>query len=416
MMTRVRRIAWSAALGVLMVGEVAAQEYDPGRLYGRVTTMDGGVYEGFIRWDKNEGHWTDVVDASKRLPSRFFREAAALSGRTYRESDEVRILGFRVSSSSDNWPSSATSTIRLGHVAKLHVLDDEFALVTLRSGEEHELKRSSTDLGSGNRGIFVQPALGASTELKWNDIDFVEFIPAPESASPYGVRLYGTLTTKAGTDFTGWITWDMDEIFGGDVLDGQDGSRDLDVAMGDVAKIERESSSRARVVFKTGDEVVLRGTNDVNSGNRGIAVGDPGLGQVRLDWSDFGSVTFSDPPEAMAYKAFQNQWRLQGTVHSSDGETLTGVIRWDNDEEWSWEMLDGDSGGIEFDVEFAMIASIQRASARSALVTLADGREFEMRNSNDVNEDNKGIFVRTAEGDLAMVRWDDFERVDFTRP
>ncbi len=63
-----------------------------------------------------------------------------------------------------------------------------------------------------------------------------------------------------------------------------------------------------------------------------------------------------------------------------------------------------------------MIASIQRATSRSSLVTLADGREFEMRNSNDVNEDNKGIFVRTVEGDLAMVRWADFERVDFTRP
>ncbi len=416
MKTGVRRIAWSAALGALMIGEAVAQDYDPGRLYGRVTTMDGGVYEGFIRWDKNEGHWTDVVDASKRLPRRFFREAAALSGGTYRESDEVRILGFRVASSGDNWPSSATSTIRMGHVAKIYVLDDEFALLTLRSGEEHELRRSSTDLGSGNRGIIVRPVSGASMELRWNDIDFVEFMPAPETASPFGARLYGTLTTSAGADFTGWITWDMDEIFGDDVLDGKDGSRDLDIAMADVAKIERESSSRARVVFKSGDEVVLRGTNDVNSGNRGIAVGDPGLGQVRLDWDDFASVTFSDPPKAMDYQAFENQWRLQGTVRTRDGETLTGVIRWDNDEEWSWEMLDGDSRGLEFDVEFGLIASIQRATSRSSLVTLADGREFEMRNSNDVNEDNKGIFVRTVEGDLAMVRWADFERVDFTRP
>ena len=35
------------------------------RLYGRAWTVDGRELEGFIRWDRNEGSWTDVLDADK---------------------------------------------------------------------------------------------------------------------------------------------------------------------------------------------------------------------------------------------------------------------------------------------------------------------------------------------------------------
>src|SRR5688572_6902376 len=36
-----------------------------GRLYGRVITRNGTEYTGFIRWDRNEGSWTDLLDADK---------------------------------------------------------------------------------------------------------------------------------------------------------------------------------------------------------------------------------------------------------------------------------------------------------------------------------------------------------------
>ena len=40
------------------------------RLYGRVVTSDGQEYEGYLRWDRNEGSWADLLDAKKRVPSR----------------------------------------------------------------------------------------------------------------------------------------------------------------------------------------------------------------------------------------------------------------------------------------------------------------------------------------------------------
>ncbi|MFQ5704375.1 MAG: hypothetical protein ACE5HT_10160 [Gemmatimonadales bacterium] len=47
----------------------APQSEAPDRLFGRITTTDGQVLEGFIRWDKNEGSVLDLLDASKRIPS-----------------------------------------------------------------------------------------------------------------------------------------------------------------------------------------------------------------------------------------------------------------------------------------------------------------------------------------------------------
>ena len=65
--------------------------------------------------------------------------------------------------------------------------------------------------------------------------------------------------------------------------------------------------------------------------------------------------------------------RLYGRVVTMDGEEFEGFIRW---------------GG-------------------------KDGREFVMRDSNDVNDENKGIFIELDDGEMVMLEWDEFERVEF---
>ena len=64
-------------------------------------------------------------------------------------------------------------------------------------------------------------------------------------------------------------------------------------------------------------------------------------------------------------------------------------------------------------MEFGLIASIERASDSSARVTLLDGRQLVLRGSNDVNDQNKGIFVRLDDGKTVMLDWDEFDRVEF---
>ena len=74
-----------------------------------------------------------------------------------------------------------------------------------------------------------------------------------------------------------------------------------------------------------------------------------------------------------------------GTVVTAEGEEIEGRIRWDADEEWSRELLDGRSQGVAFSIEFA---NVERDESRGAHVTLLDGRSFHLTRGNDVDEDN----------------------------
>ncbi len=411
----VRSVAALSILTIVPLLPTSAQDSDAARLYGRVTTMDGDVLEGFLRWDQNEGHWTDVIDASKRIPSRYHREAASLRGDDSPDGRRsVRVLGFRFDLNGNSTRQTASSVIRFGHIQALQVLDGRHALITLKSGEEQEFRSSSTDLGRSSRGIMLRRRSGEELELDWDDIDFIDFLAAPEGVpSPFGRRMYGTVETVDGIEYTGWVAWDRDEIFENDKLDGDEGRTRRSIAFSDIVAIERASASSSTVTLRDGEEVRLRGTNDVNSGNRGITVSDPGLGRVRIQWHELDNVRFFEPSR-VDHRAFDGGRLLVGTVTTQDGDEFTGEIRWDNDEMWTWEALDGESNGIELDVELGLIQSIERKTMRSVAITLRDGRSFDMRGSNDVNDRNKGIFVRTDEDELVLVEWEDFAAVVFT--
>jgi hypothetical protein len=393
----------------------AAQEYDPGRLYGRIRTTGGDVHEGFLRWDQNEGHWTDALDASKRIPSRYRREVRDLRATQAERPRGVTILGFRLPWNDDETPTSATAMIRLGHVRSIQVLDEGYALVTLKSGQEQEFRASTTDFGRSGRGIFIGTGPAEELQFDWDEVDRVDLIEAPGGLeSSFGHRLYGTVQTADGFEFTGWIAWDRDEIFETDLLDGDEDGQRRSIAFEDIQSIERMSQRSSRVTQTNGGILELSGTNDVNDGNRGITVSDAGLGRARIQWHEFAIVRFFEPPQMLPYDAFDGGHLLFGTVTREDGSQVTGEIRWDNDEAWSWEVLDGEWEGIEVDVELGLIEVIRRKTMRSAEITLRDGRAFDMRGSNDVNQENKGIVVRTADGAVVLVEWDEFAQVVFS--
>jgi hypothetical protein len=299
----------------------------------------------------------------------------------------------------------------------MEVVDDERVLLELKSGQEIELYNGSTDIGTGIREIVIEDKSEGELELTWDDIDRIEFVSSETNEqSNLGDRLFGTLTTRRGDEFTGYICWDVDEIFSGDILDGEEKNRDRNVRFGTIAAIERYSSKGATIKLKSGDDMVLRGTNDVNSGNRGIIVSDKDFGQVRVGWDEFERLEFSDPDYVLSYDKFDGGRPLQGTVYTEDGDKYNGTIRWDNDEEHSWELLDGEYRGMEFDIEFGLIKQIEKKSFRASIITVWSGREFTLRGSNDVDEDNKGIFITLDNGEEVSIDWDEFERVEFAKP
>ena len=306
------------------------------RLYGRVYTSGGNVYEGYVRWDRNEGSWVDVLDGSKELPGENLRQAQELDDRYDRDrrrSRGIRFLGIRISWDEDEDEiTSATSGIRFGHVRTLEALDSRSAVLVLKPGAEVEFSGRSTDIGRLLRALTIEDAEAGEIELKWRDIESIDFMEAPSDLpDSRASHLYGTMQTYSGLEFTGYVAWDADEILGPDVLDGEEDGRPRKIPFDRIVSIERAGSSAARVVLENGEALTLRGTNDVDDGNRGIAISDPALGQVTVDWGDFESVTFHTVSgSAGAYADFDGGQRLYGVVETERGREVEGFIRWDD--------------------------------------------------------------------------------------
>jgi len=398
--------------------EALTQEVD--RIWGRVETQAGRVYEGYIRWDRNEGSWVDLLSGSKESSREVEELWKELGGDDGRQERVIEFLDIRISWDDHDFPGTVDSGVRFGHVRRLVVLDDQTAELELKSGECIRLEGGSTDLGDDMRELLVEDPEEGTVRLEWRDLDEIRFGPAPAAASPHGTRLHGTVEDRWGNRYTGYISWDLDEILTTDILDGEERGRDREIPFERIAGIEKDLG-RARVFLTDGTEMVLSNSNDVDDGHRGVQISDPGLGMVEVEWDEFSFVRFHGPDAHVGYDSFDGGKRLRGTVVDRDGEEFTGWILWDADEAYTWEILDGEDRDIVYDVEFGNIATIERDSSRGAIVTLRDGRVLEMEGSNDVNDENKGIFIQVDEeaGDRlsgwVRVSWDDFREIRFLR-
>lgn len=406
------RMTLLLTLAVMFVaGSLLAGDSD-GRIYGKITTTDGDVFEGLIRWDKNEASWMDILNGNKDIPKS--RRRKSKSRRRDRETS-IEIFGIKIGQGSHswNWSSSAQSGIRFGHIKSLEVVNDDAVLLILKSGHEVEFENGSTDIGTSIREIIIEDEDEGEIELVWDDLESIEFMAAgSDIESNFGDRLYGTLITRRGDEYTGLVCWDVDELFPTDILNGEDKRRDRKIKFGKIASIERYSSSAATITLTNGDELVLRGSNDVDDDNRGITIADPGFGQVIVEWDEFDRIDFFEAPRQVGYDDFDGGRKIRGTVYTEDGEEFTGDIRWDDDEEYTWEILDGEYRDVEFDVEFGLIAKIEKRSHRSSIITTTDGRTFRLRGSNDVDGDNRGIFIDSDDEEIE-VDWEDFDYVEF---
>jgi len=375
------------------------------RICGVIHTRDGDTFEGAIRWDKNEAFWDDILDATKE------REGRHREGR--RRERHIEIFGIRITWDEDREESQASCGIRFGHIRSLERRSRNRALLHLKSGDRITLYGGGTDLGSGIREIVIDDPKEGEVSMDWNDLDEIEFKECEKAGKEE--RLYGQVETRNGETFKGFICWDIDEVFCSDILDGEERGTKRKVPFDKIKAIERRSRNSAWIYLKNGDQMKLSGTNDVNSGNRGIVVKDPYFGRVTIEWEDFDRCDFLKGGEEHLknYDEFDGGHPLYGTVYDEDGESYEGYIRWDDDETESWELLDGEYRGVEVDVEFVQIESIERKSSRAAKVTLKNGNSFKLKDSNDVNDENKGIFVTTKEGKEIELDWYDFEKVVF---
>lgn len=396
-------------LALLISTSASAQQ---GFIYGKLTTIDGDVYTGQIRWGKEEAYWTDLFNGTKdgndnyRYLSREDKDALR---------DKIRDKN-RWGNMWTNWGSSRYEyetthefQARFGDISKIEITRRSEIRMTLRNGDEIYVGDGSNDFGTEVR--IMDEELG-ETSFRWSRIESVEFMNTPANLkAKMGEPLYGTVQYYGG-ELTGVIQWDHDERLSTDVLDGDSRDGDIKIEFGNLASIEKDGSG-STVETKSGRKMYLRGSNDVNSSNRGIIV-TTDFGRVDIPWREFRKVTFSDAPSNIKkYSDFAGMKKLSGTVTTTKGETLSGEIIYDLDEALNFEMLQGKDDGVEYIIPFESVKSIAPKNWDYSTVVLKNGTELTLGDSRDVSEDNDGVLVFSGSGDPKFILWEDIKIITF---
>lgn len=392
---------------------------DSGFIYGKITTEDGDVYEGPLRWGKEEVYWTDMFNASKEenknLDYLSRRELESLEDRQRDHNGNysngvIKIMNVAWSIGGDDYDFVHEFSCEFGNIKSLRMSGRSGADLELQNGDFIELKGSGyNDMGAKIRVLDRDLGLVA---VSWDRIDKVEFLSTPSNLEEkFGEPLYGTVESDLGT-FTGYIQWDHDERVDTDVLDGDTRDGDVSIAFRKIASIEREGFSRSIVELKSGRELELRGSNDVNDSNKGIIVTVEGFGRVDMDWEDFDRVTFTDPPgSGPSFNSFANPKKLMGTVQVDNGDVHQGEIVYDLDEEYTFEVLNGEDDDAKFIIPFRNIESIEPRSSDRATITLTNGNNVVLEDAQDVSERNQGVLIKTS-SDRIYIPWDRIEKIN----
>jgi hypothetical protein len=379
-----------------------------GFIYGTVDTRTGKSYTGVLRWSDEEAFWDDIFHSAKvELPYREYAEEPQEDPDTTWWERMVQKVGGDLGVTMH----SRVIAVRFGNLEKIEVTGSNDAVLTLRNGTQIEVSGYANDVGAT---IHARDAEYGLIEIPWKKIETISFAPTPADADTGATRLHGTVATKSG-DFTGFIQWDSEEALSTDLLDGdtEDGRTSLE--MGRIRSIERRNSRSAQVALFDGEELVLSGTNDVNDDIRGIHVEDPRYGRVEIPWDEFQRVDF-DPPggSGRGYADFAPIEHLSGVVTTRNGDRLTGRLVFDLDEEWSWEMLDGESFDLVYTLPFEMVASVEPKNRSQTLVRLRSGEELRLENSHDVDRENDGVLVMGGpEKEPILVPWREITNISF---
>ena len=408
-----KRIFMGLMLIILFMLAGAASAQTEGYLYGKISLRNGNVYEGPIRWGKEEAFWMDLFNSNKDedIFEAYLEDCDGYRDlrRELRDQSRERRVRFNrgVIINLGNGGTSHSFKCRFGDIQMLDFRGQEGVRLVMKNGETLRLSGGSNDVGTTLK--IMDPELD-EMEIRWRSIDTIEFLPTPGNLKEvFGEPLYGTVKSDAGT-FTGFIQWDNEECVSEDVLDGEGDEGDMKIRFESIKSIEKYRRG-SKVTLHSGREYYLTGSNDVNSENRGIVVKDPLLGQVKIGWRDFESLVFEKSKDSgMRFADFAKTRSLEGTVVTEDGETVQGRLFYDLDECWDLEMLDGQDGATEYMIPFRSIKRIVPDGRWGSEVTLTDGRTLVLEESRDIDEDNAGLVVQSGKT-LRYIEWRDIKEI-----
>lgn len=267
--------------------------------------------------------------------------------------------------------------------------------------------------------------------------------------------IYGTVTLKSGESHTGILRWDDDEEtfwsdhFNGEkseipqfdtlsddlkeaIEDGQKGPKldllsfqvtlssifaddienpDFIVPFGAIAKLATHRNEHGddglRVSLHNGDSFdSYEGSNDLDAE---IFVKKANGATEQFKMRQVDHVVFSRTSQS--FEGFN-----QGIYAVVDSElgTLKGRVFWDRDERFLNETIEGtevsqpENG--ELSIPLASIKSIEKKAVGS-LLTQHNGKQLHLTGTNDVDDDNRGLYIDTPDKGRILLPWEQFKKM-----
>ncbi|RKE03893.1 hypothetical protein [Marinifilum flexuosum] len=390
---------------------IKAQNY-PCYLYGSITTVDGDVYEGPIRWNDEEVFLTDVFN-SEKIENPYLKYVKEEKKRVVEYKRRKRTSWYRVEYGDDQSYSAFNRKFecRFGDINSISVTGRESVNLELKTGKFINLSGGSNDVG--NQVWIMDHELGL-LKIDWNRIDVVNFFsPEKQPIENFGEPIYGKITTTIG-EFTGFIQWDHDERLLGDKLDGVSRDGDMDIPFTKISKIQKEENG-SRITLMSGRNLLLKSSNDVSRNNRGIIVTIPNVGRIDFTWKHFLSLDLLPLPKTTksCFSEFNDSERLYGKVTNKEGETFEGVIVYDLDEAMDSEILNGFNNELEFSVPFRNVRKITPKAYNYCLVELKSGQNLFLGDQTDVSGKNAGILIFTGNDSYRVFDWEEIHEIEF---
>lgn len=224
-------------------------------LYGTVQTVNGPV-SGLIRWDKIK-----------------FSESAVIYGKK----------------------AEQTIGIKFTQIKKI-TKKDQGATITMHSGKQVFL-RGSRDVSRLNRGIIVADPEDGQILIEWaafKSVVFHDQQKEPVTYASFGKpkRIYAQAFGSNNRILKGNCTFDMDEEWNFELLEGTRNRMHYKIPFSNVAAIIPQNEKQSNIILKDQRSLTLSNENDVSALNWGLIIWLKNSQYQYLPWEEINKVQF----------------------------------------------------------------------------------------------------------------------------
>ncbi|MEH0156899.1 hypothetical protein V6R21_22410 [Limibacter armeniacum] len=385
-------------LAVLLSLTTTAQ--DKALIYGKVTMIDGSVFEGQLRWGKEEGTWEDLFNSNK-TSNPFARKLDMF------DKGKVKVK-YRVSENDNKnvvynqWQEDLQEM----EEDRKELYQDRIEELRDYYREIEEEAREAKERNDRDFARRMETRL-REVEVKIRESE-VRIREAEERIREARDKAHeAALQRNRSQTLTNQVSnqsnWNFMSIWSDSNMPSS--NHQFVCQFGDIKEIIVDNKSKVTLTFKNNENIQVHNGGDIGTK---ITVYDKELGEINLEWDRIKKVTFLNTPNKLEYKSGSP---LYGTVTTLKG-SFKGGIQWDNDESLTVDKLDGRSSNGKMSIEFRNIKKITKTSRDRSRVTLNSGREIDLFDSNDVDAGNRGIVIKDPDYGRVKIDWSDFESLE----